>query len=106
MFFYTAPSESYPMSFETMKTLSQLAKDVQAATGRISMTSKSILKMADSHSVTSEDIAALYSKECRYIGINDEASEAIYKVRLEQPFSNDFYKDPETGFNDPGDDEE
>lgn len=96
---YAIPSESYPMSFETMKTLSQLAKDVQAATGR-TLKSKSILRMADSHSVTTGDIENLYRMESRLTGVNDAAAAAIYAVRMDlaQPFSNDFYKNPNTGF--------
>ena len=103
MLYYTAPIESYPMSYETAQTLKDLADaiaDVQSA-----ISAKSIYRLANSEMVTSEDIESLYRKEVRLSQINPLAAELIYDARLDlaQPFSNGFYKNPETGFNAPTD---
>ena len=96
---YAIPTESYPMSLETMKTINKLAKDVKAATGS-TLKYKRINAMANSFTVTTDDVAGLYDMEKRLMSINDIAAAAIYAVRMEiaQPFENDFYKDPNTGY--------
>lgn len=99
MYFYTAPSESFPMSYETKQMLSDLATTIAEIQSPIS--ARSIRVMANSDIVCSGDIEMLYKKEVRLSQSNPAAAELIYEARLNlaQPFSNDFYKDPETGFN-------
>ena len=96
---YALPTESFPMNTETMQAISKLAKDVKAATGS-TLKYKRINKMADSFTITTDDLAGLYDMEKRLMLTNDTAAAAIYAVRMEiaQPFENDFYKDPATGY--------
>ncbi len=60
MLYYTAPSESYPMSLETSQELASLAQKVEELQSRLS--AKSILKLSQSYNVTTSDIRSLYQK--------------------------------------------
>ncbi len=94
------------MSLETSQELASLAQKVEELQSRLS--AKSILKLSQSDRITTEDIESLYRKEVRLSDINPIVALYIHatRVHLAQPFSNSFYKDPETGFGDKGEDEE
>lgn len=106
MISFHAPKESYPMSYEASQVLTELANSV--ATVQSNLSAKSIYRLAESHEVTTDDICELYRKEVRLSTFNTAAASLVYKVRLElaQPFSNEFYKNPETGFGSPEEDED
>lgn len=106
MYFYTAPSESFPTSYETKQVLNDLADTITNIQSAIS--ARPIRVMANSDIICSGDIEMLYRKEIRLSQSNPLAAELIYEARLNlaQSFSNDFYKNPETGFNAPNEDED